>query len=196
MQVPDDNISYRQDEQATGDNIRRAIAALNTRVQDGDRVTRGQKLIDFDLDALVQAAPSLMTPIIVTNGDHFRIVDRSAGRVVAVGDALLTLEPLGAVASEPPAAATGERVVADVRVPMAHGIHARPAARIGEVARGFDATCWLAKDGAEASTSGAIGLLGLGVRFGDTVSVIASGPSEENAPVIAAPATKIDPSSA
>nr|WP_157443368.1 caspase family protein [Curvibacter lanceolatus] len=38
MQVPDDNISYLQDEQATGDNIRRAIAALNTRVQDGDRV--------------------------------------------------------------------------------------------------------------------------------------------------------------
>jgi len=38
MQVPDDNISYLQDEQATGDNIRRAIAALNTRVRDGDRV--------------------------------------------------------------------------------------------------------------------------------------------------------------
>lgn len=38
MQVPDSNITYLQDEQATGDNIRRAIAALNTRVQDGDRV--------------------------------------------------------------------------------------------------------------------------------------------------------------
>lgn len=38
MQVPDSNISYLQDEQATGDNIRRALAELNTRVQDGDRV--------------------------------------------------------------------------------------------------------------------------------------------------------------
>ncbi|WP_027474973.1 caspase family protein [Curvibacter gracilis] len=38
MQVPDSNITYLQDEQATGDNIRRALAALNTRVQDGDRV--------------------------------------------------------------------------------------------------------------------------------------------------------------
>ena len=163
------------------DTVQLGGKGFTANVRVGDRVTRGQKLIDFDLDALVQAAPSLMTPIIVTNGDHFRIVDRSAGRVVAVGDALLTLEPLGAVASEPPAAATGERVVADVRVPMAHGIHARPAARIGEVARGFDATCWLAKDGAEASTSGAIGLLGLGVRFGDTVSVIASGPDAAQA---------------
>lgn len=38
MQVPEDNITYLQDEQATGDNIRRAMTALNTRVQDGDRV--------------------------------------------------------------------------------------------------------------------------------------------------------------
>lgn len=38
MQVPDSHITYLQDEQATGDNIRRALAALNTRVRDGDRV--------------------------------------------------------------------------------------------------------------------------------------------------------------
>lgn len=38
MQVPDSNITFLQDEQATGDNIRTALKALDARVQDGDRV--------------------------------------------------------------------------------------------------------------------------------------------------------------
>ncbi len=162
------------------DTVQLGGSGFTAKVAVGDMVTRGQPLIDFNLDALVQAAPSLMTPVIVTNGEHFRIADRSGGRVVAVGDPLLTLEPLGAVVIDTQGA-SGERVVADVRVPLAHGIHARPAARIGEVARGFDATCWLSKGGAEAKTSGAVGLLGLGIRFGDTVSVIASGPDAAQA---------------
>lgn len=38
MQVPTSNITYLQDEQATGSNIRAALKALDTRVQEGDRV--------------------------------------------------------------------------------------------------------------------------------------------------------------
>ena len=38
MQVPQGNIQYLQDEQATGEGIRAALRSLNSRVQDGDRV--------------------------------------------------------------------------------------------------------------------------------------------------------------
>ncbi len=38
MQVPASNITYLQDSQATGGNIRKALADMNARVQDGDRV--------------------------------------------------------------------------------------------------------------------------------------------------------------
>ena len=38
MQVPGSNITYLQDSQATGANIRKAMADLNAKVQDGDRV--------------------------------------------------------------------------------------------------------------------------------------------------------------
>ncbi len=38
MQVPGNNITYLQDSDATGSNIRQALAKLNARVQDGDRV--------------------------------------------------------------------------------------------------------------------------------------------------------------
>ncbi|KQM20699.1 PTS galactitol transporter subunit IIC [Sphingomonas sp. Leaf24] len=153
---------------------------FTARVGVGDRVERGQPLIDFDLDALVRAAPSLMTPLIVTNADAFRIVRRETDRVVGIGQLLMTVEPIAATAPATPSA-EGERIVEQVRVAMAHGLHARPAAKIGEVARGFVATSWLGKDGAEARTTGAVGLLGLGVRFGDTIDVIASGPDAREA---------------
>ncbi|MEP9400318.1 phosphoenolpyruvate--protein phosphotransferase [Sphingomonas sp. VNH70] len=148
-------------------------------VQPGDRVARGAPLIRYDLDAIVCSAPAVVTPLIVTNGDAFRIVAREGGRRLAVGDPLLTLEPVAqqSVVIAP----AGERVVATVRVPMAHGLHARPAARIGEVARGFAADSWLAKGEAQASTRGAVGLLGLGIGFGDTIEVRASGPDAATA---------------
>lgn len=38
MQVPESNIRYLQDEQATGDHIRQALAELDRNVQEGDRV--------------------------------------------------------------------------------------------------------------------------------------------------------------
>jgi Caspase domain/Domain of unknown function (DUF4384) len=38
MQVPQSNIVYLQDAQATGDSIRKALADLNSKVQEGDRV--------------------------------------------------------------------------------------------------------------------------------------------------------------
>ena len=38
MQVPMENITYLQDDQATGDNIRAALGALTDKVQEGDRV--------------------------------------------------------------------------------------------------------------------------------------------------------------
>ncbi len=38
MQVPSSNITYLQDSEATGANIRKALADLNAKVQDGDRV--------------------------------------------------------------------------------------------------------------------------------------------------------------
>ena len=153
---------------------------FTARVKIGDRVERGQPLIDFDLDALVRGAPSLMTPLIVTNAEAYRIVRRETDRVVGIGQLLMTIEPIAAMAPAP-AMAEGERIVRQVRVPMAHGLHARPAAKIGEVARGFTATSWLAKDGSEARATGAVGLLGLGVRFGDTIDVIASGPDAGDA---------------
>ena len=50
------------------DTVGLAGEGFNVHVRKGDRVHAGDLLITFDLDLLARKAPSLMTPVIVTNG--------------------------------------------------------------------------------------------------------------------------------
>ena len=52
-----------------------------TRVKAGDKVEAGAPLIEFDIDKLATAAKSLLTEVIVSNGDAARIVRRASGKV-------------------------------------------------------------------------------------------------------------------
>lgn len=151
-------------------------------VRVGDWVTRGQPLVRFDLDRVAQAVPSLMTPIILTNGDRFAITRAVRDKLVGVGEGLLYLDPVDGVApSVRHEAARGASISASLRVPMVHGIHARPAARIGEVARMFIAESWIARDGGKASTRSPIALLQLGIKRNDDITIIAAGEDAEGA---------------
>jgi glucose-specific phosphotransferase system IIA component len=101
-------------------------------VRAGQVVAAGERLISFDLDALALRARSLITPIVVTNGERFAIVRRAQDRGAAVGDFLMELAPIAA--AEPVAAQTTieDEIRAELIVPLAHGIHARPAGRIAQ----------------------------------------------------------------
>ena len=62
------------------------------------------------------------------------------------------------------------------------GIHARPAGLLAKVAKGFgDTTVTVTKDGNTVKASQLMKLMGLGVKQGDTVTVAAEGPAEEEA---------------
>ncbi|CCW19251.1 hypothetical protein EBBID32_36170 [Sphingobium indicum BiD32] len=150
----------------------------------GDRVARGQPLIRFDLDAVAQSVPSLITPIIITNAESFRIQRCVTGQLVGVGEGILYLEPVEAAVALVATTDGANRATSTLCVPMVHGIHARPAARIGEAARAFVATSWLVKDGCEASTRSPIGLLQLGIRLNDQIDIVATG--EDAAAAVAA----------
>jgi multiphosphoryl transfer protein len=76
---------------------------------------------------------------------------------------------------------------ADLRVRNAIGLHARPAARFVETARGFDADVRVAKAGggvggrAPVSARSLTNLVALGARFGETLVVTAGGPQAAEA---------------
>lgn len=152
---------------------------FTARVAEGQAVKAGDPLIEFDLDLVAGRAKSLITPIIITNGDAFEVVDRVTDRAVRAGDRLLTLRALasGVVA----APASGKAVERQVVTPLAHGIHARPAARIAALAKGFDAEVTVAAYNRRSSARSPVGIMALAIRHGDAVTLTASGPDAARA---------------
>ncbi|WP_339345776.1 phosphoenolpyruvate--protein phosphotransferase [uncultured Sphingomonas sp.] len=155
-------------------------AGFTVRVAAGQRVATGDPLVDLDLDRLLAAATSMVTPVLVTDTDAFEVVERHPGGAVAIGEPLLVIARRGA-ADAADDAAQEAGIARDVVVPLAHGLHARPAARIAEAVRGLDARVTIAKGAAQASATGVTALLALDVRLGDTVTLRASGPDAADA---------------
>jgi phosphocarrier protein FPr/phosphocarrier protein len=82
------------------------------------------------------------------------------------------------VASKAPTATVSR----SLRLRLAHGLHARPAARLAKAVGDVDATAEIvAEDGRSASARSPVALLALGLRHGVTLTVRAGGPQAENA---------------
>ncbi len=147
---------------------------FEAQVEAGRRVEAGAPLIRFDLDVVARRAPSLVTPVLVTNGERFEIVRRLLGRSVAQGELLMELRAIDGATratTAPDATTAGLRL----RVPLPHGIHARPAALIARRLRDFDARVAVTAHGRRASAASAVSLMSLGVRHGDEIGLEAAG---------------------
>ena len=60
------------------------------------------------------------------------------------------------------------------------GIHARPAGLLAKAAKGLDSAVTIAReDGKSAAATKLMALMGLGIKQGDTVSVLIEGGDEE-----------------
>jgi multiphosphoryl transfer protein len=146
-------------------------------VTPGARVKSGDLLITFDLDLLARRAPSLLTPMIVTADSGFRIVRRTVGRGVAVGDPLMVIAPERPAASATPREpATGELPLRRAVVGFEHGIHARPAALLAASLKQLAADVRLTLRGREANARSTVALMALEAHQGDEIEIKASGP--------------------
>ncbi len=145
------------------------------RVKDGDHVAAGATLIDFDLDRLARTARSLITPVIITNGEAFALHDAISGQAVAVGEPLFELDATGAIAE---AVETAPSVTRTLRLPLAYGLHARPAARIAKLAAAHPGTIEIVgPEGRAASARSAVAMLALALPHGAEVAVRGSDPT-------------------
>ena len=150
------------------------------RVKDGQRVGEGETLIEFDLDLLARNARSLVTPVIVTNGEAFRVGLREAPGPVQAGQPLFKVEASGHASA--PESAAPVTVSRSLRLVLAHGLHARPAAKLAKAASELDATAEIVTEGGRAaSVRSPVAMLGLGLRHGATLTVRAGGPQAERA---------------
>ncbi|MDB5429261.1 MAG: phosphoenolpyruvate-protein phosphotransferase, partial [Caulobacter sp.] len=148
-------------------------------VADGQAVETGDLLISFDLDAVARGAKSLITPVIVTNGEAFEITTRETGHAVEAGAPLMTLRATGAQAAND----TGEAASASRRlaIPFVHGLHARPAARIAAEAKKHTAQVTITAGERQANARSPVALMALGAAHGHNIILTASGPDAETA---------------
>ena len=145
-------------------------------VRKGDRVRAGDVLLRFDLDQVARKARSLITPVIVTNADRFRVTRTHTDRRVAAGEVLFEIEDAGAGA---PADTTAATVVVSeaLIVAHAHGIHARPAGLIARAAKSLPYKLELRARGRSANAQSTVAMMALGVRGGDELVIVGFEPA-------------------
>ena len=145
----------------------------------GQAVRTGDPLLTFDLDAIALRAPSLLTPIVVVDGERFGITRRTEKRSLRAGDFLMEVRALDQTTV--PQATGGPEVRRSVRVPYEHGIHARPAALLVRAVSGFDADVRAHAHGRAANARSTVAWMQLGVHRGDEITLIATGRDAEAA---------------
>ncbi|RQS66287.1 phosphoenolpyruvate--protein phosphotransferase [Burkholderia sp. Bp8963] len=156
---------------------------FTARVEAGARVDAGDLLIEFDQDAVARSAHSLVSVIAIANSDAFEVIDRAQGSATAGETPLLTLRgkgEAGVQAAEAGAAAMNE-VRRAIRLTQPGGLHARPAARAREAARGLDAHVDVHYDGRKAPIESVVGLLGLGAGEQATIELVGRGAQAQQA---------------
>ena len=61
-------------------------------VKAGDKVSCGDKLVSFDMDAIKEKGYKLTTPLIICNKDEFSVVEPIADGEISVGEDILKLQ--------------------------------------------------------------------------------------------------------
>lgn len=146
---------------------------FEAKVAAGQRVDPGDPLIVFDLDAVAQNARALITPVVLASEGYLLTLE-ATDRLVEAGASVARIaraQPREAARS----AMVEERFERDVTVAAAHGIHARPAARIAAALRPFVAEVELVAGDQRANARSTVALLGLGVTSGSMVRIAAAG---------------------
>ncbi|MCD5364024.1 glucose PTS transporter subunit IIA, partial [Chromobacterium aquaticum] len=142
-------------------------------VRTGERVRRGQPLIEVDLDAVARRAPSLLTMVVIANGEDYAVEHKAEGMLQAGRTPLLTLSGGGNGAED--LADEGPQSRGQATVRHAGGLHARPAALVQNAARQYRASVRVEFNGQAANARSVVALMGLGVAEDDDVAVLAQG---------------------
>lgn len=142
-------------------------------VRDGDAVRQGQPLIRFDRARVSAQVPSMMIPVILTNGDDFALQGRAVPGAVQTGDAVLALAPAGSAPAAAPASPAAAGLSREAVLADPFGLHARPAGVIAQHAKSAPVPVQIALNGKTVDARSPIALMTLGAKHGDTLTILA-----------------------
>jgi len=184
------------------DTVNLAGQGFTRLVQEGQRVTAGQALIEFDADYVALNARSLLTLMLVVSGEPFTVL---ADDLVEVGQPLLQLSTSASI--EAADEEEGDALFSKpLTLPNANGLHARPAAVFAQAAKGFNASIYLHKQTQSANAKSLVAIMALQTVHGDSLQISAAGEDAEAAiaalvallaqgcgETVAAPAAVVEP---
>ncbi|GAB3624457.1 phosphoenolpyruvate--protein phosphotransferase [Mariniluteicoccus endophyticus] len=163
------------------DTVRLEGEGFTAKVSAGQSVEAGQPLIEFDLDEVAQKAKSLLTQVVVTNGELVESMEPAEGLVTAGEDVALTIA-MGEQDEAAGAAAGGAKATSEaILVPNPTGLHARPVATLAGLAKSFKSDIRIRRGDDSANARSIVSVMGLAVGYGDKVVVTAHGPDAKEA---------------
>ncbi|KQW35391.1 MULTISPECIES: phosphoenolpyruvate--protein phosphotransferase [Pseudomonas] len=149
-------------------------------VKEGTRVSNGQALLRYDLDSVAQRCKSLVSLLIITNGEHFQARPITL-KGVKVGEPLLHIVSKTPGETRDDEADVGIEVFGQIRIAHRGGLHARPAALVRQTAQGFKSRSHLHFSGRSASCDSMMGMMGLAITEQAEVHVSCRGSDAEAA---------------
>lgn len=143
-------------------------------VENGAQVSNGQPLLRFDPDYIAQRCTSLISLLVLTNGDLFELQlleqDTAEAGAPLLQVAARQVEAVVTATGDP-----GQQARGSVRITHHGGLHARPAALIRQTALGFKSSCRLHIGANSAPCQSIVRLLALGISENDEVHVSCDG---------------------
>lgn len=144
-------------------------------VQAGDQVKRGQKLSEFDKDFLSAHTPSNWVILVITSPENAALSKRSIRDVHAGKDEIFSVQVPQGCSAQAPAQEEGWLYSRMVTLGLTSGLHARPAARLAEAAKGFSFPIEVETENARtADAKSLVALMGLNLERGARVRVRAA----------------------
>ena len=150
------------------------------KVKQGEAVKVGQPLIAFDADLIACKARSLLTQILIANGDKILSMTPADGLVQAGKSVILSLEVAGLAPQETvmPSEDSAAVFSGTVLLPNPAGLHARPAAVLAAKAKQFTSDIQLVRGDDTANAKSLVAIMGLSTKQHDEIRVKAWGSSD------------------
>ncbi len=154
---------------------------FKTFVKEGDRVIRGQKLIEFDRDFLAKYIPSNAVIMVVASPLDVTLKKENFGETNIqnkIFEISLNNTAIQEDISEDERSATTEKFT----ILNKTGLHARPAGEVAAQAQNFKNTnVFMLKDDKQANAKSVVEILGLAIEYGDKIQIKAYGDNADAA---------------
>ncbi len=166
------------------DTVKMEGSGFIPRVTLGTQVAVGDPLISFDMDLVATNAKSVLTQVVIANSELVANLTPSTGVVTAGRDvaAYVDLAQPAVGSDGAPSAGAGTQATSGaILIPNPTGLHARPAATLVNLAKGFTSDIRLRRGEDVANAKSIMAIMSLAVARGDKVTVTAHGADADEA---------------